>query len=107
VTAYVAPAPAPQPAPEPASVPPISVRPPATATISEAPPAASDRYYVVTDYTGDPSLSQARQAIRDAYVRNFDDGAKVQMGSFGDSASAEQMAQRLQQQGVPARVYQP
>jgi acyl CoA:acetate/3-ketoacid CoA transferase alpha subunit len=62
---------------------------------------------VVTDYTGDPSLSQARQAIGDAYVRNFDDGAKVQMGSFGDSASAEQMVRQLQQQGVPAQVYQP
>ena len=62
---------------------------------------------MVTDYTGDPSLSQARQAIGDAYVRNFDDGAKVQMGSFEDSASAEQMAQQLQQQGVPAQVYQP
>jgi hypothetical protein len=104
VTAYVAPAPAPQPAPEPAYAPPISTRPPSS-TISQAPP--TDRYYVVTDYTGDPSLSQAREAIRDAYVRNFDDGAKVQMGAFGDSASAEQMAQRLQQQGVPARVYQP
>ena len=100
-TAYVAPAPQPAPAPAPAYAPPA---PPVA--IAEAPPSAN-RYYVVTDYTGDPSLSQARQAIGDAYVRNFDDGAKVQMGSFGDSASAEQMVRQLQQQGVPAQVYQP
>ncbi len=100
--AYVAPpqpaATAPQPAPALADAPPVP--------IAQAPPSAN-RYYVVTDYTGDPSLSQARQAIGDAYVRNFNDGAKVQMGSFEDSASAEQMAQQLQQQGVPAKVYQP
>ncbi|MBW4517053.1 MAG: SPOR domain-containing protein [Timaviella obliquedivisa GSE-PSE-MK23-08B] len=108
--AYVPPAPqiatpAPQPAarrPAPAPAPPAAPAPP----IAQAPPPVT-RYYVVTEYTGDPSLSQARQAISDAYVRNFDDGAKVQMGSFGDSASAEQMAQQLQQQGVPAKVYQP
>jgi cell division protein FtsN len=80
--------------------------PPST-TISQAPPSSGDRYYVVTDYTGDPSLNQARQAVSDAYVRNFNDGAKVQMGSFTDAASAEQLAQDLQQQGVPAKVYHP
>jgi hypothetical protein len=105
--AYVAPAPrpistAPAPAPTPAAYAPSVLPTP----IAQAPPSAS-RYYVVTDYTGDPSLSKARQAIGDAYVRNFDDGAKVQMGAFEDSASAEQMARQLQQQGVPAQVYQP
>ncbi len=104
-------APAPQPAAIPASRPapesaPVYASPAAPAPIAQA-PAPANRYYVVTEYTGDPSLSQARQAIGDAYVRNFDDGAKVQMGSFGDSASAEQMVQQLQQQGVPAQVYQP
>lgn len=102
-TAYVAPAP--QPASKPVSTP--AYAPPAPSTpIAQAPPPAN-RYYVVTEYTGDPSLSQARQAVGDAYVRNFDDGAKVQMAAFGDSASAEQMARQLQQQGVPAQVYQP
>jgi hypothetical protein len=84
----------------------IMSAPPST-TISQAPPSSGDRYYVVTDYTGDPSLNQARQAVSDAYVRNFNDGAKVQMGSFTDAASAEQLAQDLQQQGVPAKVYHP
>jgi hypothetical protein len=104
-TVYVAPAPQPaSTAPRPASSPVAYAPPPAP--IAQAPPSAR-RYYVVTDYTGDPSLSKARQAIGDAYVRNFDDGAKVQMGAFEDSASAEQMARQLQQQGVPAQVYQP
>jgi SPOR domain len=95
------------PAAAPASKPLSAAAAPAPALISEAPPVASSRYYVVTEYTGDPSLSQARQAIGDAYVRNFDDGAKVQMGSFSDAASAEQLVRQLQQRGVPAQVYQP
>jgi hypothetical protein len=103
-TAYVAPAPQPASAPDPAPASAPAYAPPVP--IAQAPPPVS-RYYVVTDYTGDPSLSKARQAIGDAYVRNFDDGAKVQMGAFEDSASAEQMARHLQQQGVPAQVYQP
>jgi hypothetical protein len=79
----------------------------ATSTIAQAPPSSSNRYYVVTDYNGDPSLQQARQAVQDAYVRNFDDGAKVQMGTFEDAAAAQQFVQNLQRQGVPAQVYQP
>jgi cell division septation protein DedD len=74
-------------------------------------PAASDNssrhYYVVTDYTGDPSLNQARQAVGDAYVQNFPDGAKVRLGVFSDESRAEEMIQSLQQQGIPARIYQP
>ena len=111
-TAYVAPQPAARPAPALTSPAPIRAAAPAyvppasPAPIAQAPPPV-DRYYVVTEYTGDSSLSQARTAVGDAYVRNFDDGAKVQMGSFGDSASAEQMVRQMQQQGVPAQVYQP
>jgi hypothetical protein len=101
-----APQPAARPIPAPISPAPAYAPPASPASIAQAPPPVN-HYYVVTDYTGDSSLSQARKAVGDAYVRNFDDGAKVQMGSFGDSASAEQMVRQLQQQGVPAQVYQP
>ncbi len=90
--------PAPLPAVEPA---------PSVAT-APAPEAAQGRYYVMTDYSGDASLEQARTAVPDAYVRNLPDaGAKVQLGSFNDQAGAEGLRQQLQQQGIQAEVYQP
>jgi hypothetical protein len=71
-------------------------------------PAASGRYYYVTsDYSGDRSLEQARQAVGDAYVRNFPAGARVQLGAFSDEARARELAQQLAQQGVSAQVYNP
>ncbi|RMF67059.1 MAG: hypothetical protein D6742_08375 [Cyanobacteria bacterium J069] len=80
-------------------------RPPAIAPTPAA--ASANRYYVVVDFSGDRSLEQAREVVGDAWVRNFDDGAKVQLGVFGDAASARELAQSLQQQGLAARVYQP
>jgi hypothetical protein len=67
-----------------------------------------NRYYVVTNYSGDASLRQARTAVPDAYVRNLpSEGAKVQLGSFDNAAQAEALQQQLQQQGIQADVYQP
>jgi hypothetical protein len=92
------------------NTPPAASSPPAQATapapISQSPPNQSN-HYVVTDYTGDQSLESARQAVGDAYVRNFPDGARIQMGSFSDESAAQNMVQDLQQQGIPARVYNP
>lgn len=111
-----APAPARPPAPEPAAAP-APPRPPAPVQTAPAPlpapaePAAaqpaSSNYYVVTDFTGDQSLSTARSAVGEAYVRNFPEGARIQMGSFADPSSAETLVQDLQQQGIPAEVYTP
>jgi len=65
-------------------------------------------YYVVTDYSGDASLNDAREAVGDAYVRNFPDaGAQVQFGAFTDSAGAESLLNELQRQGISAEIYQP
>lgn len=78
------------------------------APITQPPPsvaAARPNYYVVTDYTGDQSLSTARTAVNDAYVRNFPNGAKIQMGAFSQAGSAQSLVQQLQGQGIPAQVY--
>lgn len=61
--------------------------------------------YVVTPYTGDRSLEEARQAVSGAYVRNFPQGAQVQLGAFSNADSAQSLVQELNSQGIPAQVY--
>jgi cell division septation protein DedD len=70
-----------------------------------AAPPADPNYYVVTDYTGDQSLEDARTAVGDAYVRNFSEGARIQMGAFDEEGSAQELVQQLEQQGIPAQIY--
>ncbi|MBI4783870.1 MAG: SPOR domain-containing protein [Oscillatoriophycideae cyanobacterium NC_groundwater_1537_Pr4_S-0.65um_50_18] len=91
-------APAAEPAPPKAASPEIAVRPSA---------APENLYYVGTEYSSDSSLQQARQSVPDAYVRNLPSGAKVQLGAFSSEAAAQERVQELQQQGIPAQVYQP
>ncbi|HIK43486.1 MAG TPA: SPOR domain-containing protein, partial [Leptolyngbyaceae cyanobacterium M65_K2018_010] len=83
--------------------------PPAPLPAPAASQASSPRpnYYVVTEYTGSQSLESARGAVNDAYVRTFNDGAKIQMGAFSQESSARNLAEQLQQQGIPAQVYTP
>ncbi len=81
---------------------------PATAAPVGRPTRASDGfYYVVTDYTGEKTLAQARTAVPDAYVRNFSKGVKIQLGALNDAASAERLAKELQAKGVKPQYYQP
>jgi hypothetical protein len=99
--------------PEPISIAPPSAvepaEPPRAAAPAAEPNAASQgRYYVVTEYTGDPSLRAARGAVPDAYVRNIpSEGAKVQLGAFSDAARAAELQQDLRRQGIEAEVYRP
>lgn len=98
-------------APTPASPAPVTTAPPPLPAPPQAaaPSGASagSSYYVVTDYTGDQSLSNARSAVDEAYVRNFPAGARIQMGAFEQESSARELVQELQEQGIPAEVYQP
>jgi SPOR domain len=80
---------------------------PEVATRPTQPAAAGRYYYVTSPYSGDRSLEQARQAVGDAYVRNFPTGAQVQLGAFSDETRARELAQQLAQQGVSAQVYSP
>lgn len=101
-----APAPSRPAAAPPARTPsPAASAPAPTTSSSSGSTAAPGTHYVVTDYTGDQSLSEARGVVGDAYVRNFPNGARIQLGAFDDSSSANQMVQELQSQGVPAQVY--
>ena len=86
--------------------PPLQSDPPAVVSGSaESVPA--NLYYVVTDYTGDPSLDSAREAVDEAYVRNFEAGARIQMGAFGSEEAATSLIENLQDQGIEAQIYTP
>ena len=101
-------APAATPAPRPAATAPAAPRQPAASRPAATPaPVVTGSYYVVTEYTGDPSLNQARQAVGDAYVRNFPVGARIQLGAFSSEADAAAHAEALQGQGISAQVYNP
>ena len=94
-------------APAPAASP-AATAAPATAAPLGRPIRANDGfYYVVTDYTNEKALQQARTAVPDAYVRNFSKGVKIQMGALNDAASAERLAKELQTKGVKPQYYQP
>lgn len=67
---------------------------------------ASASYYVVSDYTGDPSLETARGVVPDAYLNNnFDVGARIQLGAFASEASANALIEELQAQGIDASLH--
>jgi len=103
--------PAPVPAPAATRSPvvqPAPIKSPASATPIPSPTtgasSGSHDFKVVTHYEGDRALEAARKAVPDAYVRNFSEGAKVQLGAYSDAQSAEARAQELRSQGIPAEV---
>lgn len=91
----------------PATAAPATASPAAAAPLGRPTRAADGFYYVVTDYTDEKALQQARTAVPDAYVRNFSKGVKIQMGALNDAASAERLAKELQAKGVKPQYYQP
>ncbi len=68
---------------------------------------SSPGYTVVAPYTGDRTLESAQQVVPDAYVRNYPDGARVQLGSFSDPEKARAVVEQLQRQGIDAQLQQP
>ena len=64
-------------------------------------------YYVVIDFNGISSLEQTRKAVPDAYVRDFPNGVKIQVGALDRPGDAERLVKELQDKGIPAKHYQP
>jgi hypothetical protein len=73
-----------------------------TASPSSSP--SNNAYVVVTPYTSDQLLDQSQAIVPDAYLRNTDQGANIQFGVFSDPASAEALAEQLQEQGIAVEV---
>jgi hypothetical protein len=62
-------------------------------------------YYVLADYTGDPSLQKARKIDKNAYLRQFPQGMRIQIGAFDKQIDADKLIERLKKQGMSAYVY--
>ena len=79
--------------------------PSATGTAStETAPNQGGSHHVVTDFTGDQSLRNAREVVGDAYLHNYSSGARIQLGTYDTPEAARQRAEELRNQGIPARV---
>jgi serine/threonine-protein kinase len=76
--------------------------------VAESPPPAGDKfYYVLVDSTNDRALEQTRKVVPDAYVRNFPQGNRIQMGAFLRESEATTLVEQLKQQGISASIYRP
>lgn len=99
--AAVKPAPAAPVPPPPAAAPSSS---PSASPSSRASSAESYQYKVVTPYDGDRTLETVKQSVPDAFIRNSESGANIQVGAYKDSAEAEAQVQKLREQGISAEV---
>jgi hypothetical protein len=61
-------------------------------------------FYVVAEYKGDPSLESARRLIKDAFVRDFPQGKRIQVGFFPTQAEAEKFANNLKSKGLAVSI---
>ncbi|MEM9482245.1 MAG: hypothetical protein AAGA83_00985 [Cyanobacteria bacterium P01_F01_bin.116] len=91
--------------PAPATTPPAPA--PAAAPTPATTPAAGSNFYVVSAYTGDASLNKARELVPDAFVRNFNAGARIQLAAFDNQAQAEDQVAALTQQGAVVELFGP
>ncbi|ESA35345.1 tat pathway signal sequence domain protein [Leptolyngbya sp. Heron Island J] len=90
-------------APTPAATP-TPTTPPASPLPTDA---NGSNFYVIASYTGDASLNKARELVPDAFVRNFDAGARIQLAAFDNRAQAEDQVAFLTQQGITVELFGP
>jgi len=66
---------------------------------------SSTYHYILTEYTGDQSLSLARQKVAQVSLVNFPQGVFIYLGAFKDREQAEQFVLQLERENLPARIY--
>lgn len=64
-------------------------------------------YKLVVPYANDRTLSDVQKVVPNAFLRNFSNGAKIQVEASQTQAEAEARAQELRKQGISAEVYKP
>jgi hypothetical protein len=62
-------------------------------------------YYVLTEYTGEQSLSLAQQKVKQISLVNFPQGVFIYLGAFTEQQQAEEFISQLKQQNFPAHIY--
>lgn len=76
-----------------------------TASATIRPRSAKEYYSVLINYEGESSLTKAKKVVRDAYLRNFPDGTKIQMGTFPKESQAQKFVEELKNKGFSAWIY--
>ena len=76
-------------------------------TVTSPAPATGSNFYVIASYTGDASLNKARELVPDAFVRNFDAGARIQLAAFDNQAQAAEQVAFLTEQGITVELFGP
>lgn len=66
---------------------------------------SNNKYLVVIPYGGDQSLNQVRQVVKEAFVRDFPEGKKIQIATFANQNEAQQFVTKLAKSGLSASVY--
>ena len=62
-------------------------------------------HYILTEYTGEQSLSLAQQKVPQVSLVNFPQGVLIYMGAFKDREDANKFAAQLKKEDFPATVY--
>ena len=62
-------------------------------------------HYILTEYTGEQSLSLAQQKVAQVSLVNFPQGVLIYMGAFKNREDANNFAARLKQEDFPITVF--
>lgn len=83
-------------------------RPTTRINVPSAPKVEDTSYfYVVTPYLGQTQYSQIQAIVADAFLANFPEGTRVQVGAFDNSRDAQTLVRSLKAQGISAMVRRP
>lgn len=82
---------------------------PAEEVSSQVKPSCDGNFYcVMIENPTQTEYRKTRRLVGDAYLREFPNvGQVLQVGAFDTQSQAEQLQQRLEQQGLSATIYQP
>ena len=62
-------------------------------------------YYILTEYTGDKSLSKARQKVKQISLVNLPQGVFIYLGAFTDREQAGKFVAQLEKENFAAYIY--
>ncbi|MEM8829626.1 MAG: hypothetical protein AAGE96_09755 [Cyanobacteria bacterium P01_G01_bin.19] len=62
-------------------------------------------HYILTEYTGEESLSQARRKVKQVSLVNFPQGIFVYMGAFKERSQADKFITQLKQENFSAHIF--
>ena len=70
-------------------------------------PGGNNYYYVIADHPNPEALTQVQRIVPGAYVQDFPEGARIQVGAFDRQKSAQELVEQLEGQGIAAMVRKP